>query len=90
MSKIVYKLNTENVYISARQVEDTHQTPANTTGILVMKGDYNRISSNVITIQDTNSKVVINGAANNNWVIYSTEGFAFQDGGNQSNKNIGI
>lgn len=65
-------------------------TPTNTTGILVMKGDYNRISSNVITIQDTNSKVVINGAANNNWVIYSTEGSAFQDGGNQSNKNIGI
>ena len=60
MSKIVYKLNTENVYISARQVEDT------------------------------NSKVVINGAANNNWVIYSTEGLAFQDGGSQSNKNIGI
>lgn len=24
MSKIVYKLNTENVYISARQVEDTY------------------------------------------------------------------
>lgn len=65
-------------------------TPTNTTGILVMKGDYNRISSNVITIQDTNSKVVINGTANNNWVIYSTEGSAFQDGGNQSNKNIGI
>ena len=60
MSKIVYKLNTENVYISARQV------------------------------QDTNSKVVINGATNNNWVIYSTEGSVFQDGGNQSNKNIGI
>lgn len=60
MSKIVYKLNNENVYTSARQV------------------------------QDTNSKVVINGAANNNWVIYSTEGSAFQDGGNQSNKNIGI
>lgn len=65
-------------------------TPTNTTGILVMKGDYNRISSNVMTIEDTNSKVVINGAANNNWVIYSTEGSAFQDGGNQSNKNIGI
>ncbi|MBW3350624.1 GDSL-type esterase/lipase family protein [Limosilactobacillus reuteri] len=65
-------------------------TPVNTTGILVMKGDYNRISSNVITIPDTNSKVVINGTANNNWVIYSTEGSAFQDGGNQSNKNIGI
>ncbi|OYS80646.1 hypothetical protein CBG04_09760 [Limosilactobacillus reuteri] len=65
-------------------------TPVNTTGILVMKGDYNRISSNIITIQDTNSKVVINGTANNNWVIYSTEGSAFQDGGNQSNKNIGI
>lgn len=65
-------------------------TPTNTTGILVMKGDYNRISSNVITIQDTNSKVVINGTANNNWVIYTTEGSAFQDGGNQSNKNIGI
>lgn len=59
MAKIVYKLNTENVYISARQV------------------------------QDTNSKVVIDGAANN-WVVYSTEGSAFQDGGNQSNKNIGI
>ena len=55
-----------------------------------MKGNYNGISSNVITVQDTNSKVVINGAANNNWVIYSTEGSAFQDGGNQSNKNIGI
>ncbi|WP_269204224.1 hypothetical protein [Limosilactobacillus reuteri] len=44
----------------------------------------------MITIPDTVSKVVINGAANNNWVVYSTEGFAFQDGGNQSNKNIGI
>lgn len=65
-------------------------SPANTTGILVMKGDYNRIANNVMNISDTNSKVVINGAANNNWVIYSTEGFAFQDGGNQSNKNIGI
>ena len=65
-------------------------TPTNTTGILVMKGDYNRISSNVITIPNTNAKVVINGAANNNWVVYSTEGSAFQDGGNQSNKNIGI
>ena len=65
-------------------------SPANTTGILVMKGDYNRIANNVMNISDTNSKVVINGAANNNWVIYSTEGSAFQDGGNQSNKNIGI
>ena len=65
-------------------------SPANTTGILVMKGDYNRIANNVMNISDTNSKVVINGAANNNWVIYSTEGLAFQDGGNQSNKNIGI
>ncbi|WP_162607112.1 NosD domain-containing protein [Limosilactobacillus reuteri] len=65
-------------------------SPADTTGILVMKGDYNRIANNVMNISDTNSKVVINGAANNNWVIYSTEGFAFQDGGNQSNKNIGI
>ena len=65
-------------------------TPKNTTGILIMKGDYNRIANNVITIPDTNAKVVINGAANNNWVIYSTEGSAFQDGGNQSNKNIGI
>ncbi len=62
-------------------------SPANTTGILVMKGDYNRIANNVMNISDTNSKVVINGAANNNWVIYSTEGSAFQDGGNQSNKN---
>lgn len=65
-------------------------TPKDTTGILIMKGDYNRIANNVITIPDTNAKVVINGAANNNWVIYSTEGSAFQDGGNQSNKNIGI
>ena len=65
-------------------------TPHNTTGILIMRGDYNRIANNVITIPDTVSKVVINGAANNNWVVYSTEGFAFQDGGNQSNKNIGI
>lgn len=65
-------------------------TPNNTTGILVMKGDYNRISGNVITIPNTDSKVVINGATNNNWVIYSTEGSAFQDGGNASNKNIGI
>ncbi|MCC4359235.1 NosD domain-containing protein [Limosilactobacillus reuteri] len=65
-------------------------TPHNTTGILIMRGDYNRIANNVITIPDTVSKVVINGAANNNWVVYSTEGSAFQDGGNQSNKNIGI
>ena len=55
-----------------------------------MRGDYNRIANNVITIPDTVSKVVINGAANNNWVVYSTEGSAFQDGGNPSNKNIGI
>lgn len=65
-------------------------TPKDTTGILIMKGDYNRIANNVMSIADTNSKVVINGAANNNWVIYSMEGSAFQDGGNQSNKNIGI
>ena len=65
-------------------------TPKDTTGILIMKGDYNRIANNVMSIADTNSKVVINGTANNNWVIYSTEGSAFQDGGNQSNKNIGI
>ena len=65
-------------------------TPHNTTGILIMRGDYNRIANNVITIPDTVSKVVINGAANNNWVVYSTEGSAFQDGGNPSNKNIGI
>lgn len=65
-------------------------TPKDTTGILIMKGDYNRIANNVMSIADTNSKVVINGAANNNWVIYSTEGSAFQDGGNASNKNIGI
>ena len=65
-------------------------TPKDTTGILVMKGDYNRIANNVITIPDTNAKVVINGAANNNWVIYSTEGSAFQDGDNPTNKNIGI
>ena len=65
-------------------------TPHDTTGILIMRGDYNRIANNVITIPDTVSKVVINGVADNNWVVYSTEGFAFQDGGNQSNKNIGI
>ena len=65
-------------------------TPHDTTGILIMRGDYNRIANNVITIPDTVSKVVINGAANNNWVVYSTEGSAFQDGGNPSNKNIGI
>ncbi|MCC4361626.1 NosD domain-containing protein, partial [Limosilactobacillus reuteri] len=38
-------------------------TPHNTTGILIMRGDYNRIANNVITIPDTVSKVVINGAA---------------------------
>lgn len=31
-----------------------------------------------------------NESKNNNWVVYSTEGSAFQDGGNTSNKNIGI
>ena len=64
--------------------------PIDSTGILIMKGDYNRIANNVMSIADTNSKVVINGTANNNLVIYSTEGSAFQNGENQSNKNIGI
>lgn len=65
-------------------------SPTDTTGILIMYGDYNRISNDVIAMSNTNAKVVINGKANNNWVVYTTEGSAFQDGGNTSNKNIGI
>lgn len=67
-----------------------NNTPTDTTGLLIRKGDYNRVASNVITIPNTNGKVIINGEANNNWVVYTTEGSAFQDGGNKSNKNIGI
>ena len=67
-----------------------NNTPTDTTGLLIRKGDYNRVASNVITIPNTNGKVIINGEANNNWVVYTTEGSAFQDGGNKSNKNVGI
>ncbi|MDK7312368.1 hypothetical protein QP481_10565, partial [Streptococcus oralis] len=35
-------------------------SPQDTTGILIMKGDRNKIATNVITIPNTSSKVVCN------------------------------
>lgn len=63
-------------------------SPQDTTGILIMKGDRNKIATNVITIPNTSSKVVCNGSANNNTVVYSTDSSSFQNGLNSSNQNI--
>lgn len=63
-------------------------SPQDTTGILIMKGDRNKIATNIINIQNTTSKVVCNGSANNNTVVYSTDSSSFQNGLNSSNQNI--
>lgn len=63
-------------------------SPQDTTGIFIMKGDRNKIATNVITIPNTSSKVVCNGSANNNTVIYSTDASNFQNGLNSSNQSI--
>lgn len=65
-------------------------SPQNTTGVLIMKGDSNKIASNVINIPNTDSNVVCNGGANNNSVIFSTKGNSFQNGLNSSNINVDV
>lgn len=65
-------------------------SPQNTTGVLIMKGDSNKIASNIINIPNTDSNVVCNGEANNNSVIFSTKGNSFQNGFNSSNINVDV
>lgn len=65
-------------------------SPQNTTGVLIMNGDSNKIASNVINIPNTDSNVVCNGGTNNNSVIFSTKGNSFQNGLNSSNINIDV
>lgn len=63
--------------------------PRNYTGILIMKGDNNRLSNNSIGIAGISSdaKVVVNGSAHNNVVSSSIANSEFQNGNNSSNKN---
>lgn len=67
-----------------------NNSPENSTGILIMKGDNNRVSNNLIMIGESDSKVVCNGAVNDTRVIYSCFDNEFQDGANSSNRNISL
>ncbi len=65
-------------------------SPQNTTGILIMKGDRNKIASNILNIPNSNANVVCNGSANNTSVVYSTKNSSFQNGLNNTNTNIDV
>lgn len=67
-----------------------NNSPENSTGILIMNGDRNRVMGNLITMDNTESKVVCNGLANETRVIYTCFDNEFQDGANSSNKNISL
>lgn len=64
--------------------------PENSTGILVMAGDGNRISDDIIdgAHQSNNSRVVVNGKANNTIVSGTLQSNnSFQNGNNNTNVN---
>lgn len=67
-----------------------NNSPENSTGILIMNGNKNRVMGNLITMDNTESKVVCNGSANETRVIYTCFDNEFQDGANSSNRNISL
>ena len=63
--------------------------PNNYSGILIMRGDNNRLNANSIGLGGVNShsKVIMNGSTNNNKVTNSIDNSEFDNGGNRSNTN---
>lgn len=60
--------------------------PENSTGVLINKGDNNRVSSNVICDSTANTKkVVVNGSCNNTVITESVRKSEYDLGGNDSN-----
>ena len=66
--------------------------PENYTGILIMRGDNNRLNANSIGIAapSSNAKIVVNGSANHTKVTDSIYNNEFQNGNNSSNTNSPI
>lgn len=63
--------------------------PANPTGILIMHGDNNMMNGNTIDpLHANNAKIVINGGASHNIATASVYNSEFQNGLNNTNKNI--
>lgn len=74
--------------ISSNTIE-MDSIPDNPTGILIMHGDNNIMNGNSIDpLHSDNAKVVVNGGANNNIVTASINNQEFQNGLNNSNKNV--
>lgn len=62
--------------------------PDNTTGILIMHGNDNVVEGNNVDPlhKNNDARVVINGGANNNTIIGTTNQKGFQNGNNSSNR----
>ncbi|MEJ6400889.1 hypothetical protein [Nicoliella lavandulae] len=65
----------------------TSEQESEATRELIMGGNNNTIKLDTIDGAESNSKVVINGNANNNKVLYSVQNTEFQDGNNSTNVN---
>lgn len=63
--------------------------PNNYSGILIMRGNNNRLNANSIGLGGvgSHSKVIMNGSANDNKVTNSIDNSEFDNGGNRSNTN---
>ena len=63
--------------------------PENYTGVLIMKGDFNRLSDNSVGLGgiSSNAKVVINGGASYNLIRGTVADNEFQNGNNATNVN---
>lgn len=66
--------------------------PQNSTGVLIMDGNGNRVADNIIdgAHSSNNARVVVNGHANDNIVSGTMNNNSFQNGNNNSNKNINL